>query len=205
MFGKAAEKQKLGFAQLSFFQDKTLDDKDISIASTYSYQSLMLFRIILQLPFNFVDARLIMRYLMSGLVILGVHHPDSISPSKNLRLVEDATSPTGDVLAIEYELDSSTKKRNNKREKEFVGIMRKMNIFAIKRINPGYGSSIHYAGTLPFKDKAKGLSLDPSGRLHGTKSVFVADSSGFKYLPARGLTFSLMANAHLVAKRALRG
>jgi hypothetical protein len=32
----------------------------------------------------------------------------------------------------------------------------------------------------------------------------VADGSGMRYLPAKGLTFSLMASAHNVAEAALR-
>jgi hypothetical protein len=40
--------------------------------------------------------------------------------------------------------------------------------------------------------------------LGGTKNVFVADGSGFKYLPAKGLTLTLMANAHLVALNSLK-
>lgn len=202
-FGKAAEKSKMGFAQLSLFLDEKDDDKDISIASTYSYQSLMLFRIVLQLPFNFLDAGAIMRYLMSGLVIMGIHHPDSFNPNNTMRLVKNSKTPTGDELQINYSLSSELKKRNDAREKKFVSIMRKMNVFAIKRINPGYGSSIHYAGTIPFDEESKNLRLAPSGRLYTTENVYVADSSGFNYLPARGLTFSLMANAHLVAERVL--
>ena len=81
--------------------------------------------------------------------------------------------------------------------------MRKLGVYAIKTIDPGIGSSIHYAGTLPFSNNEKSLTLNSNGRLNGTQHVFVADGSGFNYLPAKGLTFSLMANAHLVAKNLL--
>jgi len=49
-FGKAAETQKMGFAQLTLFLDTQQHDADMAVASLYSYQSLMLFRIIRQLP-----------------------------------------------------------------------------------------------------------------------------------------------------------
>ena len=81
--------------------------------------------------------------------------------------------------------------------------MRKLHTYALKRVNPGHGSGIHYAGTIPFSDKEEPLTLSRTGRIHGTKNVYVADSSGFNYLPAPGLTFSLMANAHLVAQEVL--
>jgi choline dehydrogenase-like flavoprotein len=69
---------------------------------------------------------------------------------------------------------------------------------------PGHGSSIHYAGTLPFSDMEKPYTLSPDGRVWGTNKIFVADGSGFAYLPAKGLTLSLMANAHRVAAGVLK-
>lgn len=203
LVGKAAEPQKMGFAQLTLFLDELKDNTGISVASLYSYQSLMLFRIIRQLPFNFDDARTIMRYLMSGLEIMGVHHPDSRSDDKFMQLIKTPSTITGDTLKVNYELDDTTKQELERREKKFIGAARKMGVYSLKRINPGYGSSVHYAGTLPYSDKEEPFTLDYTGRLRGTKNVFVADSSGFTYLPARGLTFTLLANAHVTAERIL--
>jgi hypothetical protein len=204
MMGKEVEKKKLGFAQLTLFLDEQRQNFNASIASLYSYQSLMLFRIIKQVPLNFVDARIIMRYLMSGIVIMGVHHPDKMSSRKYLELRKDATSPTGDSLHATYELDKETLAEQRRREQKCIKGVRGLGLFALARINPGYGSSVHYAGTLPFSDTDKPLTLDAQGKLHGTKRVYVADSSGFRYLPAKGLTFTLLANAHLTAENILR-
>ena len=76
--------------------------------------------------------------------------------------------------------------------------MRKLGYWSLKRVQPEMGASIHYAGTLPFGTRDNPFTLSKNGRLNGTKNIFVADSSGFTYLPAKGLTFSLMANAHRV-------
>lgn len=204
MMGRAVEPEKLGFAQLSLFLDEHGNDFDVSIASLYSYQSLMLFRLMGQVPFlGFADARHIMQYFMSGLVIMGVHHPDESTSQKYVQLVKDSSSPTGDHLKAHYALSPSEQQKFTQREKKYVAAGRHLGIYAIKRMNPGYGASIHYAGTLPFSDQDKPLTLSKSGRLHGTKRVYVCDSSGFNYLPARGLTFSLLANAHITAQKAL--
>jgi choline dehydrogenase-like flavoprotein len=141
---------------------------------------------------------------MSGLVILLVQHPDNASEDKYLELVKDKNSPTGDKLKINYNLDNTTEKKWLKREKQYMSAMRKLGTYPLKRVDPGHGSSIHYAGTIPFSDNEQSLTLSRKGRLHGCKNVFVADSSGFNYLPAPGLTFSLMANAHLVAEEVLK-
>ena len=203
MVGKEVEPKKIGFAQLSLFHDEQHTNFDVAMASIYSYQSLMLFRIIKEAPLNFVDAHIIMRYLMSGILIMGIHHPEKRTNLKHIELVRDADSPTGDKLKANYVLSASEKEIINIREKKFTKTMRSLGAYAIKRINPGNGSSIHYAGTLPFNKKNEPYTLSPSGKLNGTQNIYVADGSGFNYLPAKGLTFSLMANAHLTALNAL--
>jgi choline dehydrogenase-like flavoprotein len=62
------------------------------------------------------------------------------------------------------------------------------------------GFSSHYAGTIPHSSEEREFTLAPDGRLHGTRSVYVADGSGFRFLPALGLSWTLMANAHRIAR-----
>ena len=202
MVGAAAETNKTGLAQLSLFLQE--QSSDLSVASLYSYQSLMLFRIIRQLPLNFFDARKITQYLASGLIIVGVHHPDRPSPDKYLQLQKSQNTPTGDKLRISYSLQKNELSEFKRREKKYIKALRMVGVYALKRINPGHGSSVHYAGTLPYSKVDKAYTISPEGRLHGTKNVYIADSSGFQYLPAQGLTFTLMANAHLTAERLLK-
>jgi len=204
MFGKGYEKKKLGFGQLSYFIDPAGDDSGISVASSYSYQSLMLFRIITQLPFNFADGRILSRFLTPGLVIMIAQHPDKHSPKKYLELIKDKESPTGDKIKAHYELSAEDEKEWDEREKKYVSVMRKLHTYPIKRVKTEHGSAIHYAGTLPFSEDSQSMHLSPNGRLHNTKHVYVADSSGFQFLPAKGLTFTLMANAHIVAENVLK-
>lgn len=200
LVGKKTGPKRMGLAQLSLFLDQSNVNEDASVASIYSYRSLMLFRIIKQMPLNFVDARTLLLYLLPGIIIAGIHHPDTVTKNKYMQLIPDPSSPSLDKLKISYSLSEDEIQNNRDREKKFVKAMRKLGVFGLKTINPGAGASVHYAGTLPFSTKGSPLSLSPSGKLNGTTSIYVADSSGFTYLPAQGLTFSLMANAHLVAK-----
>jgi hypothetical protein len=203
LLGKGSEKHKLGLGQLSYFIDAIGDDSGISVASSYGYQELMLFRIINQIPLNFKDARIITSYLASGLVIMIVQHPDSLSRSKYVKLVASKNSPSGDKLVAHYSISDQEEIEWDKRERQYLKLMRRLNTYPLKRVHPPHGSSIHYAGTLPFSNTQKEFGLSPEGRLHGARHVYVADSSGFNYLPAKGLTFTLMANAHLTAQNAL--
>jgi choline dehydrogenase-like flavoprotein len=197
MLGKQLGEKKIGFAQLSLFYDKTGNNDDVAMASIYSYNELMMFRVIRQLPLNFKDARVLLQYLMPALTIYGIHYPQASRENKYIELKENTLSAT-------YLLSDEEKAEIKRKEKQFLNAIKKLGSFPLKVIDPGMGASIHYAGTLPFSAEAKKFSLSPTGQLSGTSRVFVADGSGFAYLPAKGPTFSLMANAHRVADHALK-
>jgi hypothetical protein len=201
--GKPVERFKTSMAQLVLIHDEDGTNSDVAVASLFSYRSLMLFRIIKEAPLNYADARTIMQYLLPSFVIAGIHHPDSASPNKFVELVSDHKSPTRDKLRVSYSLTSEELVRTADRERKYLSALRTLRCMPLKKVYPGYGSSIHYAGTLPFSEEDAPYTLARNGRLYGTRNVFVADGSGFRFLPAKGLTFSLMANAHLVARHSL--
>lgn len=61
------------------------------------------------------------------------------------------------------------------------------------------GSSIHYAGTLPMSREARPLTASPACRSHDFENLVLADGATFPFLPAKNLTYTLMANAVRVA------
>lgn len=199
--GKKMPEKNIGFAQLSLFHDADETQSNIAMASIYTYRSLMLFRLLRETPLNFRDGRIFMQHILPSLIIAGIHHPEKFNENNFLKLEKDADSPTGDRLFAQYEKMGSNSKVIS-REKKYVSTLRKLGAYALKKVRPEIGASIHYAGVLPFDSNEKPFTLHPSGRLNGSKNVFVADGSGFGFLPAKGLTLSLMANAHLVAENA---
>src|ERR1051326_8839060 len=197
MLGKQLGEKKIGFAQLSLFHDPGKKNMDVAMASIYSYHSLMMFRIIGQVPLDYRNARVLMQYLMPAFSIFGIHHPEKSGEQKYLQRKAD-----GGFFA-EYKLSEGEKMAMADRERKYLRAIRQLGCYPVKKVDPGMGSSIHYAGTLPFSESGK-HSVSPGGRLNGTKNVFVADGSGFKDLPAKRLTLSLMANAHNVTSNLLR-
>jgi choline dehydrogenase-like flavoprotein len=69
---------------------------------------------------------------------------------------------------------------------------------------PLHGASIHYAGTLPYASEDRPYTTTPDGRLRHAPNVYVADGSSWRFMPAKGLTLTLMANARRVAAQALQ-
>jgi choline dehydrogenase-like flavoprotein len=64
------------------------------------------------------------------------------------------------------------------------------------------GASVHYAGTLPMSPSPRALTTSIHGRSHDFRNLYVVDGSTFPFLPAKNLTFTLMANAVRVAEEA---
>jgi choline dehydrogenase-like flavoprotein len=61
------------------------------------------------------------------------------------------------------------------------------------------GSSIHYAGTLPMSRTRKPFTVSPECRSYDFENLVLADGATFPFLPAKNLTYTLMANAVRVA------
>ena len=183
---------KTSTAQVCLFLDQHGDQRDVPMASLYSYSSLMLFRLLKQSRLNYRDSLRILQYLQPALMIAGIHHPSSINDVCYARLKED------DTLVITHP-DSLSDIENNRTEKRFARVLKQLGCIPFKKINLPHGSSAHYAGTLPFSSEQKPLSLSPQGLIAGSRNVYAADASGFCYLPAKGSTLTIMANAHNVA------
>ena len=64
------------------------------------------------------------------------------------------------------------------------------------------GASVHYAGTLPMTRVAAPLTTTERCETRDVENVFVVDGATFPFLPAKNITFTLMANAIRVAESA---
>jgi hypothetical protein len=102
------------------------------------------------------------------------------------------------VLRIDYQPAPEEAKRLHDDESALLACFRRLGCIPLKRIRPGHGSSIHYAGTFPITSEDRPLTCDTESRLRGTRSVYLADGSVFPWLPPKGLTFNIMANADRV-------
>ena len=64
------------------------------------------------------------------------------------------------------------------------------------------GASAHYAGTLPMSKTAAPHTTDENCRSRDFENLYFADGATFPFLPAKNITFTLMANAVRVAENA---
>ena len=63
------------------------------------------------------------------------------------------------------------------------------------------GQVEHYSGTLPMSRTKKAWAVSDNCQSYDIPNMFVVDGSTFPFLPAKNITFTLMANAARVAER----
>lgn len=64
------------------------------------------------------------------------------------------------------------------------------------------GASVHYAGTLPMSDGSGPWTTTSHGESRAWPGLFIADGATYPFLPAKNITFTLMANAVRLADQA---
>jgi choline dehydrogenase-like flavoprotein len=196
--GAAAPERAHALAQLTAMYDPTGDQEHLAQAQVYSFTGLPLVRLVKESPLACKESVRILRMLATSLVILVVQHEDAPSPDK-VCVLRKGASPAQDVLEIRYRASPSETKHQRRAEQRFAAVLRTLGCWPIRVVHPGAGSSVHYAGTLPISGEEKPLTITRDGRLRGTRRVYVGDGAGLSYLPAKGLTLTLMANARRVA------
>lgn len=200
MLGQANSMMRSSFSQLSLYY-KLKNKEDFSLMNLYTYRSLLLHKLIREVPFNFRLSYQLINILKEALVFGGVHLPEFRQEENGVQLVKDNSNASGFRLNIDYKQDYDRIKSNLSSLKLKMLSLGCLPLFS-KIVNPG--SSKHYGGTLPVSKIPKPFTLASSGRLHGTKNVYVGDASGFNFLPAKGLTFTIMAASHLIALNAVK-
>lgn len=200
MVGKTNSIMRSSFSQLSLYY-KLKREEDHTLMNLYTYRSLLLNKLIRETPFNFRLSYQVINIFKEALVFGGVHLPEHHREGNEIQLVRTLNNVSGFKLNIDYVQDLKRMRKNLFSLKKKMLSLGCFPLFS-KIVDPG--SSKHYGGTLPVSKEPQPFSLSPTGRLHGTKNVYVGDASGFKFLPAKGLTFTIMATSHLTALNALK-
>ena len=198
MLGRPASDRRHGMSQLTGVQTipgQTPPDR--TILSIYSYRSLLIFRLAREMPCpTFLGVQLA-RLLQTSFTIVGVHQADRHTPAKWLELRKRADGR--EVLAGHYEFSATETMEYRRNLKRVLSNLWALRCVPVSVLSPGPGSSIHYAGTLPASDDPRvPFKCGRNGKLNGTERIYVVDSSSWTFLPAKGPTFTQMANARRI-------
>ncbi|HTO05251.1 MAG TPA: hypothetical protein VL069_16190, partial [Opitutus sp.] len=191
--GKPHAERCHSLAQLTMIYDPTGDRGHLVQAQMYSYRSLLLFRLLKEAPLPQREALWIMRGLAPSFVVWAIEHEDEPSSQSFCRLRSDG------VLEAVHPTHPDVEQKRRRDESAMMRGMRRLGCWPIRRVHSGPGSSLHYGGQFPPSELESPLTTDGTGRLRNTRAVHIVDGAALRYLPAKGLTLTLMANADRVA------
>lgn len=203
MLGRPAAERRHSLGQLLGVFLPPGGGSDRVIAALFSYRSLLLFKLVKEMPLPPALGLAVARTLVTSLTIAGVHHADRPARGKWLELRHGPGGGAGeDHLAGHYEAEPADRAAIARSLAAFRRRLVDLGCWPLSTIFPGMGASIHYAGTIPRTPAASGaVSSDSRGRLHEAPRVVLVDSSAWTFLPAKGPTLTIMANARRVVRR----
>lgn len=143
-------------------------------------------------PFSMKGGMALTKYMLPSLSMMLMFYPSKPYEENYMQLKEN-----GD-LKINYDKIEKMGKVENHVIMNFIRMGFFSAPFLVQYLKPG--NSIHYAGTVPMCVENRKYHVDKMCRLNKAKNVFLADGSVFPVLPAKNLSYTLMANAMRVAK-----
>lgn len=154
------------------------------------------------IPGDLRSALHLFRGVRSSLGIANVNLHDTRRNTSYLTL--DSTGDGAPCLVVHYDPDPGEPARMAAATRDVRRALRRMGSWVIPglvRVLP-MGASVHYAGTLPMTADPTPLAVDPTCRSWDFPNLYVVDGAVLPRLPAKNLTFTLMANAVRVATTA---
>lgn len=147
--------------------------------------------VLFDLPLPASAASTILKYTASATAFIILFYPGVVRPYNFLRFKRNG------ALAIEYKPEPC----NSKLEIKFMKMLRKVGYYSHPALlqYPPMGTGLHYAGMLPMSENPEQYQCHPDGRLSGTQNIHIIDGACFSALPAKNLTFTIMANAMRIA------
>ncbi len=191
-FGRALDPCASCMAQLNM----VLESGDRTYqASIYGLNGAPVAEFLARLPFSLPENLALLRSLLPALSITMLFHPAEQS-RQYLRLRPDGVFEAGYEGVPAWGI-----------ARRLARVLRGLGGWTVAALaqHPAPGNGIHYAGTLPMRAAPMRHELHPDGRLCGTTRVYVADGSGFPRLPAKNLTYTIMANALRIASCIRKG
>ena len=159
--------------------------------------------IIEKLPFDLKTSIFLFRNLHAALGLVNVNFHDTRRDDNYLTL-EDQKNSSDPTLVVNYSPplhEANSIRKAVKKVKQCLWKLRCLVPPTMVHVRP-MGASVHYAGTIPMSTKRNSLSSSELCQSHDFENLYMVDGTTFPFLPAKNITFTLMANAVRVGARA---
>ena len=163
-------------------------------------KTTMVHPILQNLPLDLRASRSAFRRIRSALGLVNVNFHDTRRPTNVVTLAPRAGRES--ELVVEYEPAAGERLHIDGAIRRVRAALLKLHCIAprsMMHVRPK-GASVHYSGLLPMTNGGGTCTAGPDGRSRDFDNLFFADGATFPFLPAKNITFTLMANAVRMAR-----
>lgn len=194
--GRGVNATEFALAQLAYVMSTEESFEESVTGSLYSASTVPMQYLAREMPFSHKASLRIARYLSSGLVLSNLFLPGSFS--KNI-LSSQSCRESRVMLKGHWTREAIGEVLFQKRR--LIKNMRNLGAYYIPRslIFSTPGTDAHAAGTITINGN-NALSCSPDCELKGKRHIYFIDGSVINSLPAKHLTFTIMANARRVGR-----
>jgi choline dehydrogenase-like flavoprotein len=164
-------------------------------------KTAMLHPVIEKFPFDLRTSLYLFRNLHAALGVVNVNFHDTRRDTSYATL-DVSADPQHPALVLHYEPPVDEPSRIARTLRRLKRVLWQLGCV----VPPGMvqarpmGASVHYAGTLPMSTMNKARTVSPACRSHDFSNLYIADGASYPFLPAKNITFTLMANASRIAR-----
>ena len=171
------------------------DGDEILQATLYGATGPLRSDILFTLPLSFHANLALVKYVAPAMGLMMLFYPGAENGGY-VRLRESG----------ELEVEFAGTRSNPPVERRLIRLLRKLGYWTNASLiaRPGMGQGLHFAATLPMRAQPRRHQTDSEGRLFGTERVHIVDGACMSRLPAKNLTFTIMANALRISRRLAR-
>lgn len=156
--------------------------------------------IIQNLPFDLQTSTFLFRHLHAALGLVNVNFHDT-RRQDNYMTLEAGEDPSNPKLIVRYspiDIEQASITKALRKVKRALWKLKCIVPPKMVHIRP-MGASVHYAGTIPMSSKKCDFTTSEYCQSHDFDNLYFVDGTTFPFLPAKNITFTLMANAVRVA------
>jgi choline dehydrogenase-like flavoprotein len=204
MLGRSYNPQSYQYHQLAVGLEGASPDRYVHGQIT-TLKTALTHPIFSGLPLDLKSAMGVFRSLRSSLAVLNLNFCDWRRDYNFLTLARESIDAHGwPALLMRYRSSPDEARLIRETCRRARGFFRELGVPFIPgmtHVRP-MGSSVHYSGTLPMSARRTAWAVSPQCHSYDIDNLFVVDGAVMPFLPAKNLTFTLMANAVRVAETA---
>jgi choline dehydrogenase-like flavoprotein len=165
-------------------------------------KTAMVHPIVQRIPMDFKTSLDVFRSIHAALGIVNVNLHDTRREENYITLKNEKNSSIKSTI-IKYKPINGEAELISKALKTVKKSLRALGCIALPmmtHIRPK-GASVHYAGTIPMSKVREPYKTSPYCQSYDFENLYIVDGTTFPFLPAKNITFTLMANAIRVADK----